>query len=107
MTTKLKFLAPNIIAIEDADGNFQGVAEMVSADSLHRQIGRTIVGAVNANAALLDCLTLVLKGLRNGSIRSKPIITGMDDPKATEYGLKSLEEIIGDEILKCSIPASK
>lgn len=92
--TKLAFLAPNILAIEGEDGSFAAVAEMVSADDTHRAIGRTIARSVNANAKLLECLTLVLKGLRSGAIKSQPILVGMDDPEATEIEMKPLAAII-------------
>lgn len=48
--------------------------------------------------SIVDTLALVFRGLEDGSIKSKPIVTGMDDPEATEYGIKSLREIIEEAL---------
>lgn len=49
---------------------------------------------------LLSACRLVLYGLRKGSVKSQPVLEGLDDPKATEYGMRSLEEIIAEVVAK-------
>lgn len=48
---------------------------------------------------LMDMLMFIKRGLDSGSVTSKPILI-MDDPKATHYETKYLEEMIDEAIEK-------
>lgn len=54
---------------------------------------------------LAGMLLFVIQGLRKGSIKSKPILN--IDPKATEYGVTSLEQEIWSALNKCGITEKK
>lgn len=52
-----------------------------------------VLRAVNAEARMRSALTLVLTGLRNGSVKSKPLLS-FSDPKAESLKLESLTDIV-------------
>lgn len=53
---KLTFLGPNILAVQEPSGNFTAIAEMASADELHRTLARHIAGMVNRHDPLAQSL---------------------------------------------------
>lgn len=63
---KLSFLAPNILAIEEADGNFTAIAEMTSADELHRKLGRHIAALCNRHDPLVESLVKIFELIDEG-----------------------------------------
>lgn len=56
---------------------------------------------------LRETLEFILRGIRAGTILSKPFIIGMGDPDATEYGLVSLEEIVVDALTYQPAPTAE
>lgn len=54
---------------------------------------------------LAGMLLWIIQGLRKGSVSSKPILN--IDPKATEYGITTLESEIWKALGKCGIKEKK
>lgn len=52
-----------------------------------------VLRAVNTEAKMRSALTLVLTGLRNGSVKSKPLLS-FGNPKAESLELESLVDIV-------------
>lgn len=73
--------------------------------------GRTDEEKRRANArlivqapAMLELLKFIMAGLVDGSIKSKPIITGMEDQDATEYRIASLQTLVEQAIASATSP---
>lgn len=62
----LTFLGQNILAIQEPDGNFTAVAEMTSADELHRKLGRHIASLCNRHNPLVESLMEIVKLIDEG-----------------------------------------